>query len=69
MLGQESELVFAVLLQNALHPKNSNRVEAIKGGSYKELKTVEQAREFLASLLHSNLTQELMSVESECKGA
>lgn len=69
MLGQESELVFAVLLQNALHPKNSNRVEAIKGGSYKELKTVEQAREFLASLLHSNLSQELMSVESECKGA
>jgi hypothetical protein len=69
MLGQEPELVFAVLLQNALHPKNSNRVEAIKGGSYKELKTVEQAREFLASLLHSNLSQELMSVESECKGA
>jgi hypothetical protein len=69
MLGQEPELVFAVLLQNVLHPKNSNRVEAIKGGSYKELKTVEQAREFLASLLHSNLSQELMSVESECKGA
>jgi hypothetical protein len=67
MLGEEQELVFAVILQNLLHPKNSNRVEAIKGGSYVELKTVEEARVFIQTLLENNLKNELMGIESACK--
>jgi hypothetical protein len=34
LLGNDQELIFGILLQNALHPKNSNRVEAIKSNSY-----------------------------------
>ena len=39
--GGEPEVQFAVLLQNCLQPKNSNRTEAIKAGIYVEIETVE----------------------------
>lgn len=55
MLGSNKELVFGVLLQNVLHPKNNNRVEAIKSGSYNELKTPEEAQEFIKGQLQVNL--------------
>jgi hypothetical protein len=32
-------LIAAITVQNAMHPKNANRVEAIKSGLYKELKS------------------------------
>lgn len=67
MLGADQELIFAILLQNLLHPKNSNRVEAIKSGLYKELKTAEEGRAFIVALLESNLKNELQGIESACK--
>ena len=33
----EEEILFAVLLQNSMHPKNSDRREAITDGSYMEI--------------------------------
>merc|ERR1719310_1827367 len=67
MLGQDRELIFSIVLQNLMHPKNSNRTEAIKGGSYVELTEHEQARKFLVELLQSNLKNELLGVESSVK--
>ena len=66
MLGTDQEIVYAILLQNALHPKNANRVEAIKDGSYVEIRTVEEARKFLSSLLETNLKNELLGIQSAC---
>lgn len=37
----EAEILFAVLLQNLLHPKNSNRTDAIKENKYVEIETLE----------------------------
>lgn len=51
-----------------LHPKNSNRTEAVKGGSYVEIRTVDEARKFIEGLLDTNLRNELLGIESACKG-
>jgi len=67
MLGGDRELAFSIILQNMMQPKNANRTEAIKGGSYKELVNQEQGRVLIIDLLSSNLNNELKSAESECK--
>ena len=67
LLGNDRELCFSIILQNVLQPKNSNRTEAIKSGVYKEITTVEQARVYCSELMGSNLKNELLSIESECK--
>ena len=64
LLGPDSEMVFARLLQNALHPKNNVRVEAIKNGTYKEFKKIEDAREWLIDMLRQNLDLEMKGIES-----
>ena len=38
--GQE-EILFAVMLQVMMHPKNSNRTDAIKAGNYIEIESIE----------------------------
>jgi len=43
--------MFAILVQNALQPKNKQRTEAITSNSYREINTKAAAEEFLASLL------------------
>ena len=60
-------IALAVLVQNAMHPKNSQRVESIKAGEYKEIKTQEQAEEYLADVLRKNMRTELQGIESEVK--
>ena len=37
----EEEILFAVMLQNKMHPKNSHRSDAIKAGTYVEIETIE----------------------------
>ena len=66
--GQE-EILFAVMLQNLLHPKNSHRTDAIKAGKYIEIDTIEQAQAFISSLVEENLTMELKGAESSVRGA
>jgi hypothetical protein len=58
-------LLAAVTVQNAMHPKNANRVEAIKTGLYKELRTEQDANQFLSSVLSLHLKNEVQSVETE----
>jgi len=48
--GSNKEILFAVLLQNMLHPHNNNRTQAIKAGTYFEIETEEQARDFTKSI-------------------
>lgn len=68
LLGSgDRELTFSIILQNLMHPKNSNRTEAVKSGSYQELMTHDEGRKFLVQLLSHNLKQELMGVESAAK--
>lgn len=57
--------MFAILVQNALQPKNKQRTEAITSNSYREINSKADAEEFLASLLEVNMTNELRAVESE----
>jgi len=59
------EIVLAIMIQNCLHPKNSQRVQAIKDGTYVEIKSSISARDFLKSLLKKNLEHQLLGAESQ----
>jgi len=48
-----------------MHPKNANRVEAIKSGIYKDLRSVDDATQFLSQVLTTHLRNEIMTVETE----
>ena len=67
--GGEKEILFAVMLQNTLQPKNSNRTDAIKAGKYVEIESLDQAQAFISNLVDTNLTNELRSVESAIMSA
>ena len=69
IFGGEREILLAVLIQNALHPKNSDRTDAIKADKYAEIETLEQARAFLADLVKVNFTNSLRTAESEVHSA
>ena len=69
LFGGEDEVLFAVLLQNMLHPKNSNRTDAIKAGKYQEIMNLAQAREFIDEVVRFNLTNELRAAESSVVAA
>lgn len=58
-------MIAAIAIQNGMHPKNANRVEAIKSGVYKELRTMEDATQFLSSVLNFNIRNEIMAIETE----
>ena len=68
LLSGDKSVVFAILIQNWLHPKNQHRAESIKSGQYKVLTTQEQAVNFVNNLLDQHLLTTLQSIESECKG-
>lgn len=67
LFGVDEELVFAIIFQNVMHPKNAKRREAITSGEYVELKGIEDAKAYLSHLLENNLTTQLMGIESECR--
>ena len=58
------EIALAILIQNCLHPKNDQRVYAIKTGSYVEIDSLDSARYFLKEQLRKNLETELMAAKS-----
>ena len=49
------EFYFAISLQNQLHPKNSQRVQAVQNGTYTQINSTSDANDYLASLLRRNL--------------
>lgn len=65
MIDNQPVIMFATILQNALHPKNAQRVTAVAEGKYKELRTVQDADEFLSAHLHEILTNECRAIENE----
>ena len=60
----DEEILFAVLLQNAMQTKNSDRTGAIKDGSYIEILTNEDAQRYIGSLIRTHLSNELNSAQS-----
>jgi len=47
MIEGDQIIMLAILLSNALHPKNEQRSKAIKNGSYVEIKSHKEAEDFL----------------------
>lgn len=63
MINSNKVIILAMLIQNALHPKNSHRSEAIEAGTYVEIKTEEDATKFLSEIVQKHLKNELLSIE------
>lgn len=59
------EIALAVLMQNCIHPKNSQRVQAVKDGTYVEINSAETARNYIKGLLKTHLEHELLAAESQ----
>ena len=64
IFDNHEEILLAIFIQNCLHPKNGQRVEAIKDGSYLEINSQFIARNYLTALLKQNLELELKAAES-----
>ena len=67
--GGDEEILFAVLLQNAMHPKNSDRTGAVKDGSYIEILTSEDAHRYISGMVKTYLGNELNSAQSSVLNA
>ena len=65
MINQDDTILFAILVQNSLHPKNAQRVASVNEESYKEILTHSQAVEYLGDILKLHLTHELSAIESQ----
>lgn len=39
IFGDDREMALAILMQNCNHPKNANRVDAVKAGTYVEIES------------------------------
>lgn len=67
LINGEKELALAVILQNAMQPKNPQRREAITSKTYHLLSNLAEARVFLSQTLELNLKNELASRESQIR--
>ena len=56
--------MYAILIQNAFHPKNSQRVASIKDKTYREIRTNSDAVKYLSDLLKLHMTHELQTIEA-----
>ena len=65
VFSSSQEFLLAICLQNNLHPKNNQRMQAVKDGSYVEIKSIEGAKSYLSSLFAKNLETELKAAQSE----
>ena len=59
IFGGSKEMTFAMIIQNCMHPKNSQRTDSIKNGTYAEINSDEDAEKFLVKLLGRLLKYEL----------
>jgi len=58
-------VLLAILVQNAAHSQNSQRTDAVKNGTYVDIKTDNEATEHLQGLLTKKMKQRLLTMESE----
>ena len=63
LFNGSEEVLFAVMMQNMMHPKNSQRTDAIKSGKYQEFMVPAQAHEFIEEVARTNLTHELRQAQ------
>lgn len=59
------EMVLAIIIQNCLHPKTSQRFDAIKNGTYTEIDSPAATREYLSALIEKNLEHEMLAMKSQ----
>ena len=64
MIDNDKFIVLAMLIQNALHPKNHQRREAVTGKTYIEIKNRDSANSFLHNLVKYNLKNEVLGKET-----
>lgn len=67
LINGDREICSAIILQNLLHPKNSNRRDAIDTHSYIAIANHEQAVEFLSRTLLTNLKNDLSGKETQIR--
>ena len=60
-----NEFLLAMIIQNALHKNNDQRVEAIKSEKYMGLMTQKKANEYLKYMLRTNLLMRLNMQDME----
>ena len=58
-------MAFAVVLQNCMHPKNAQRAEAVKAGTYVEVNLNKDAERYLSDVLRVNLQYELQGAVAQ----
>jgi hypothetical protein len=58
------EYLLSVILQNAFHKNNAQRVDAVKDGKYLGILSGKKASEYLIHILTENLMKRLMSKET-----
>ena len=68
LIEGDDNILVAMLLQNTMHPDNSQRKTAIANKTYVGIKTHDEAMLFLEETLRSNLSIEIASRESAIKG-
>lgn len=64
LINGDKVILLAMLVQNAIHPKNHQRREAVTGKTYKEIKTSQDGVDFISALLKMHLRNELASKET-----
>jgi len=69
LMGPDRELILAKLIQNALHPKNMQRADAIKLGKYNHILTAGDGQAYLNHMLESHFDMELMTIERKLRKA
>ena len=67
LIDGDKELFAAIILQNLQHPKNHHRREAVVAKQYKEIRTSEQAQEFLSKLVAGHLKNEMAGRETQLR--
>lgn len=63
-LQEKQEVLAAMLIQNSFHYKNSDRVEAVKGKTYRYLEDGQEAKAYLQGLVSRILLDNLKGQES-----
>ena len=62
---EERHVLTAVLLQNCLHPKNSQRRDAVERKEYREISSATEADQFFAWLLAKSFREEIQERKNE----
>lgn len=60
-----NEFILAIVLQNSHHVKNADRSKAVTAGTWRDLRSLQDAKKYLAYLLYRHLVANLKKAEKE----